>query len=148
VTCEKWVELLGQYSKWTFSEKQAHTAARAIASTPTPDPLPHARALRLGEDKITELVERYQAGATVYELADQFKIYRTTVSEHLHRRGVKMRGQGLDESEIAQAVQLYEQGWSVARIGERLGANASTVWMALHTLVSMRDTHGRKKAAN
>jgi hypothetical protein len=35
---------------------------------------PHARALRLGKDKITELVERYQAGANVCELADEFEI--------------------------------------------------------------------------
>jgi hypothetical protein len=31
----------------------------------------------------------YQAGATVYELATRFKIHRVTVSEHLHRQGVR-----------------------------------------------------------
>ena len=61
------------------------------------------------------LVEQYQAGATVYELAERFKIHRVTVSEHLHRQGVRMRRRSLEEWQIDEAAQLYEQGWSLAR---------------------------------
>jgi hypothetical protein len=95
---------------------------------------------------VTELITRYQKGATVYDLAEWFHIHRTTVSGHLHRRGVKMRGQGLAESQVDQGIQLYERGWSVARIGSHLGVNGSTVWLTLRARgVRMRDAQGQER---
>ena len=38
---------------------------------------------KLTRDELCELVAGYKAGATVYELAEQFKIHRVTVSEVL-----------------------------------------------------------------
>jgi hypothetical protein len=80
---------------------------------------------------VAALVEQYQAGATVYELAERFKIHRVTVSEHLHRQGVRMRRRGLEEWQIDEAAQLYEQGWSLARIAPRYDVHPSTIWLAL-----------------
>ena len=60
----------------------------------------------------------------VYELAARFGIHRVTVSAHLHRRGVTLRHQGLDDEGVNEAIRLYEGGWSLARIGDRLGVDA------------------------
>ena len=65
---------------------------------------------------------------------------------HLHRQGITVRRQGLDPEGIAHAVRLYQEGWSVARVGERLGVDGGTVWTALRTQgITMRDTHGREQ---
>ena len=53
------------------------------------------------------------------------------MSAQLHRQGVTPRRQGLDPEGVAQAVRLYQDGWSVARIGDQLGVDTTTAWAAL-----------------
>ena|GEM_PF-1320827 len=91
--------------------------------------------VRLTEAQLDRLVENYLAGKTVYELGRQFGIARQTVSEHLHRRGVPMRRRGLDEAQRPEVLRLRDEGWSLKRLGERFGVDASTVRNAL-----LRDT--------
>jgi DNA-directed RNA polymerase specialized sigma24 family protein len=86
---------------------------------------------KLKTDEVTHLVAQYQAGATVYELAGQFKINRKTVSLHLQRCGIKMRLQGLADEQVAVAAQLYEQGWSLSKLGTRFEVDPETVRSAL-----------------
>ncbi|MBC3193910.1 hypothetical protein H7X46_22880 [Pseudonocardia sp. C8] len=94
-----------------------------------------------------QLIKGYEAGATVYELGDQFGIERRTVSAILHRHGVAMRRRGLSDEQIDDAVRLYHQGWSLARIGDRMGVAAGTVRQRLHEHgVTMRDTQGQPGA--
>ncbi len=76
---------------------------------------------RLNTAQQAQLVAGYEAGATVYELADQFKINRRTVSHHLKRQGVTLRRQPPAIEEVDQMVRLYESGLSLARVGEQLG---------------------------
>jgi hypothetical protein len=137
------VELLGRYSNRTNWVK---TVQRALGSrrTVTEAPTFRGRVRRLAADKVTALAEEYQAGATVYELAERFGINRKTVALHLHRQGVEMRRQGLDDEQIADAARLYERGWSLARIADHYAVWPRTVHLALLALgVRMRDTHGR-----
>jgi DNA-binding transcriptional ArsR family regulator len=139
-------ELLGRYSNWTSWANRTRSIERTGANRPETSPRTRGTARRLSDDEVTELVARYHAGATIYDLAERFKIHRTTVSQHLHRRGVTMRGLSLDESQVDHATWLYERGWSVARIGSYLGVNGGTVWLALRAhRVRMRDTHGRER---
>jgi DNA-binding CsgD family transcriptional regulator len=101
---------------------------------------------RLSPQQIIELVKAYENGQTVYALADQFGIHRTTVSAHLHRQGTPLRRQALTSDDITHAQRLYAGGWSLARIGDRLNADAHTIRRALKTRgVRMRDTHGREQ---
>ena len=140
------VELLGRYSNWTSWADRLpsldQTSGHRLESRP------HTRGIarRLSESDVTELVTRYREGATVYDLAERFGIHRTTVSGHLHRRGVVMRRLGLDEQQVDLAIRLYEQGWSVARISSHCGTNGGTVWLALRARgVRLRDAHGRER---
>ncbi len=103
-------------------------------------------ATRLSDIQIAALGDGYLAGATVYELAARFSIHRVTVSAHLHRQGITVRRQGLDAEGIAHVVRLYEDGWSFARIGDRLGIDATTAWTALKAQgIPIRDTQGRER---
>jgi DNA-directed RNA polymerase specialized sigma24 family protein len=101
---------------------------------------------KLTPQQITELVQGYKDGQTVYALADRFAIHRVTVSAHLHRHGVQLRRQGLSPLDATHAQLLYAEGWSLARIGTRLDVDAHTIRRALKAHgVCMRDTHGRER---
>ncbi|MET0235922.1 MAG: helix-turn-helix domain containing protein [Kibdelosporangium sp.] len=102
-------------------------------------------ARQLEEEQIQKLIARYLAGATVYQLGEEFEIDRRTVSQILHRHDVPMRRRGLTSEQVDDAVQLYETGWSLARIGDRLGVDATTVHKRLRERrVRMRDAQGRE----
>jgi lambda repressor-like predicted transcriptional regulator len=137
------VELLGYYSSQTF---WTNRVKEALASRPrvTTARTQRVKVRKLTSDEVSELVAGYKTGASVYELARQFAIHRVTVSEHLHRRGIEMRRQGLDLRQVDEAAWLYEQGWSLARIASKDEVDPATVWRALRARsVHMRDTQGR-----
>ena len=86
------VELLGCYSKRTSWTK----CLRNLADLSLGDRSRAVRRLRrrvvtLSAAEIADLVDGYRSGTTVYELANRFKIHRTTVSQHLHRQHMPMR---------------------------------------------------------
>jgi hypothetical protein len=90
------------------------------------------------------LVIGYKTGLTVYQLAEQFRINRGTVSKLLEREGVPRRGRPLSHAQVDQATELYATGLSLVSVGKRLGCDGSTVHLALRKAgVRMRDTHGR-----
>jgi len=78
------------------------------------------------------MVEGYEAGATLAELASKFGFHRTTVSRSLKKAGLRLRRSGLDEREVLHAIELYEAGMTLAEVGEMLDVAASTVRRALH----------------
>ena len=79
----------------------------------------HRQVRRLTETQIEELAEAYRSGKTVYQLATVFGIHRTTVGTILRRQGVKMRRQGLSESQRPEVDRRRADGMSFARIGTR-----------------------------
>ncbi|MCR6487337.1 helix-turn-helix domain containing protein [Amycolatopsis sp. OK19-0408] len=117
-------------------------------STPTrstPKRSKQRRAKRLSDQQVGELTAAYQAGDTVYDLAERFKINRKTVSGILHRAGVQIRGR-LTPDQIDEAARLYAAGWSLARVGAMLGTTANTVRARLvERGARTRDTQGRER---
>ena len=90
-------------------------------------------ARRLRPDELDALVAGYHSGGSVYELADRFKIGRTTVAEHLKARGVVMRNE-VQVDEYARMVSLFEQGLSLNQIGREVGRDPKTVKCVLQHL--------------
>jgi IS30 family transposase len=80
-----------------------------------------------GHDQAKQVIAGYQAGATVYELGNQFGIDRKTVSRILQRHNIPMRRTGLPPHQVDEAADLYENGWSTAQIAEQLNATQRTV---------------------
>jgi transposase len=99
----------------------------------------------LTDDELIQLAVEYQEGATVYDLAERFKIHRTTVSAHLHRQGARMRKRGMTEQQTVEAARLYRQGWwSLARLGGHFRVDGTAVWRDLRQLgVPMRKPYER-----
>jgi hypothetical protein len=95
---------------------------------------------------VADLVGRYRAGVTLSSLAEGYKISRGAVRRLLQREGVEMRRRGLTSEQVDEAMRLYGQGWSLARVGERLGVDTGTVHARLRERgVRMRDTQGRER---
>ena len=92
---------------------------------------PRKTARRLTTNEIAHLVEAYGGCSTVYELATQFAVHRSTVSAILERKGVSRRYRILDGDGLDQAADLYAAGKSLAQVGEVLGVSRSTVALAL-----------------
>ena len=101
---------------------------------------------RLRQREIDELVAGYRAGATVYQLANEFRIHRGTVSLLLERQRVPLRNRPVSPAQIEQARVLYATGQYLAKVGKQLGCDANTVRLALVKVgVRMRDSHGRDR---
>ena len=104
------------------------------------------RANRLNDTQLARLVERYESGATVYELASEFAIDRRTVSNHLKQQAVVMRLQPLSVETVHEIVRLYESGLSLVKVGERVDVSADSVLNHLRKCrVATRDPQGRLK---
>ncbi len=99
---------------------------------------------RLRPDEIRELVAGYQAGSTVYELARQFRIHRTTVSDLLKQEGVLLRLAPLSPAQVGRIINLYGEGLSLVNVGTEIGCSPDTVSKVLKDSgVERRDPHGR-----
>jgi DNA-directed RNA polymerase specialized sigma24 family protein len=104
------------------------------------------RQRRLSEAQALLVANKYQNGATVYQLAQEFGISRKTVSERIRKAGITMRRQSPGSELIDSMVGLYESGMSLAEVGDQVGTSPGTVHRYLLICgVQMRDSHGRKR---
>jgi DNA invertase Pin-like site-specific DNA recombinase len=79
-----------------------------------------------------KLAEEYRFGLSALELARKYQMHRHTVSAHLEREGVAIRGQlKMTPHLVDRARQLYADGQSLTAIGKQLGVEASTAGKAL-----------------
>ena len=126
------MELLGAYSNQDTLLKKLQSLLEIQPSrSPDQDIRPPKQIQnRLSPGQQAELLERYLAGERAHLLARAFEINRTTLDRLLTSNGVR-RPRSMTQSELTEAIQLYEQGWSCQRIGDRLGRDHSTIWMAL-----------------
>ncbi|MEV0650954.1 hypothetical protein AB0I28_37455 [Phytomonospora sp. NPDC050363] len=107
------------------------------------EPLPGKKKYLTPEQEL-EVVAGYLAGSTARELGAKFGVHRNTVGRILKKHGVAMRMQGLAAGQVDEAARLYEAGWSLARIGDRLKVDAETVRSRLRERgVRMRDPNER-----
>jgi len=84
---------------------------------------------RLSPADIDDLVDAYQAGATISQLAVEFGIHRTTVAGHLDRSGVPRHSEqtAWDDEILKQAAELYATGLSLADVADKFGIDPQTV---------------------
>lgn len=105
-----------------IAELPAH-ATRATRPARTPA----SRSIReLRADELAAMIADYLGGATLLELDAKHGYNRVRISSALKHAGVQLRNQGLHGQQVDQAVNLYESGMSLARIGARFDVNATT----------------------
>jgi predicted transcriptional regulator len=79
-----------------------------------------------------ELAARYQAGATIRELAAWSGAHRQTVVRHVLRGGVELRRSGLSSEQARLASDLDLEGLTLVEIAGELQVAARTVRRSLH----------------
>jgi hypothetical protein len=80
-------------------------------------------------------------------IAQQHGVKRAAISHLLKQAAIPIREQRiLDQAGLLEAARLYGSGWSLARVGGRLGFDPETIRQHLrrHGVV-MRDPHGRTR---
>jgi transposase len=102
-----------------------------VRDVPAARPRVHQARRRLGSEAITLLITDYQAGASAAALMKQYGIGKGTVLGILNEAGAIRRRRCLTNEQLAEAAELYRQGWSLVRLGERFGFDQSAVWSAL-----------------
>ena len=91
----------------------------------------HQPQRRLSKTGVVRMRQRYEEGATVYELSVEFGIDRRTVSTRLKDAGVAMRLSSPTTDDICAMVRLRESGVPITKIAEQLGFCANTVRLRL-----------------
>lgn len=86
--------------------------------------------VRLGQLQVDELVSLYQQGQTIRQLVEHFGVHKTTVSDHLKRRGVATRvvERRLSDADVAKAAELYQAGQSLAQVAQHFGVYDTTIY--------------------
>lgn len=101
---------------------------------------------RLDASATAGLIDAYRAGVRIKDLAGRFGVHRTTVTSLLACHGVELRPVGMSPDQVLHAAQLYRDGWSLARLGEKFGVDDMTV--RRHLLLAgvvMRSPHERRR---
>jgi hypothetical protein len=136
------VELVGRYSKLANLSKLCQiTPGDRIPIAP---PRIHAVERRLSAETIQQIVDEYNAGAPSTELMQRYNLSKSAVLDLLRKHGATLRKRKrLSPSERRRSVELYEAGWSLARIGEELGRGPTVIWRVLkHAGVELRPRNG------
>lgn len=78
----------------------------------------------LTQAEIQTLIQKYEAGVSTYDLADEFGCHRTTISSVLKRNGVMVTKRKVD---VTVAVKMYESGKTTTEIAKFFDVNGSAV---------------------
>lgn len=89
------------------------------------------------------MTELYDGGLDMKIIAAALGLHRTTVAQCLRASDVPLRRGGIPDDQLADAVRLYESGWSTPRLAERYCCNPATVRQTLKRAgVTLRPRRG------
>jgi lambda repressor-like predicted transcriptional regulator len=116
---------------WSTLESLQQRTNRLL-SDPSTDRLSPALPVRQQQKRLTpaelvQMIQLYRDGTQVRDLASQFGVHRHTISQRLTRMGVPLRRHGLRDEDADEAAQLYAEGWSLVRLGEKYDCDHSSV---------------------
>ena len=124
------VVLRGQLSRYLWLYDQVtKPQVTSGESCPVAPPPRHEKQIqrRLDVTAQAAVVAEFQTDATIRALAAKHQIHRTTVTAILERAGVPARQRGMRPEQITEAMELYGEGWSLAKLGKHYGVTDMTV---------------------
>jgi predicted DNA-binding protein YlxM (UPF0122 family) len=86
---------------------------------------------RISSHQIAAMTVHYKQGWSSQKLATTYDISKTSVVQLLREAGVPIRRQGLTAEQAREAARLYQDGQSLARIGERFVVSSGCVRQSL-----------------
>ena len=78
----------------------------------------------LSEAETLEVIKKYKAGASTYDLASEFGCHRATISTTLKRNGIHITCRKVD---IPVAIKMYELGKTTTEIAKFFDTDGSAV---------------------
>src|SRR5437762_2729028 len=83
----------------------------------------------LTDREIDQLVNDYQTGRTLADLAAVLGIHRRTVAAHLAARGIERRvnGRKMTDDDVREAARRYRAGDSLAKVALAFNVDAATI---------------------
>jgi len=139
------MEVLGRYSNPCDQGVRIQAVLEMVPSGPKQAKVRTLRQVqhRLRSEEVEELLNRYQAGAKIGELATIFGVHRDTVSEILDRQGVPRRQRGIPPELVEEVIAAYRGGSSLATIGGEMSVDPGTVALTLRKAgVQLRPRRG------
>ena len=112
------MEAIGTYSNTGHLCKKFADLRKRINESPSRSPWlrqdgPKPRSKRfLTAEDVADIVQQYEAGETTQQTGNRYGISKTRVATVLRERGITLRGQGLTDEQVAEAVTLYSAGKS------------------------------------
>lgn len=145
LTCSGVVHLRREFENFSsaaqtlsFRWSRGHYARAERATGPSLTDLrgPNVHAIETAQTFLTtqqvdDLVDLYEDGMPIGQIAEKLQIHRHTVARHLEHRGIPIRVRGLANKHIAEAIRLYAGGLTLAEVGQRYGASAQAVRRAI-----------------
>jgi len=131
------VDLQGRLSNPPYNFGRALDKLVPILARPEPSSLPDVPSLQLQHRPLPRetdaLLNAYNDGRSIEQLAREFRLHRTTVMDVLNRNGAPRRpiGPKLDAEATLRAAALYVSGQSLKDVAAQFGVNPTTVGNSL-----------------
>ena len=107
-------------------------------------PRVHKAERRLGPEAIAQLVADYENGLASPDLMIKYNLGKGTVLRLLRAQGVEVRNQSLTIEQIEEAIRLYLEGWSLAKVGGHFGREHTVIRdVLMRAGIPRRNAHGR-----
>lgn len=82
----------------------------------------------LSNNEVLEIISKYKAGKSTYELAQEYGCHRRTISDNLKKQGIKVTNQLMERKGVVELVmQMYSEYYKPADIAKAVGINVDSV---------------------
>ncbi|RSM40180.1 hypothetical protein DMA12_27555 [Amycolatopsis balhimycina DSM 5908] len=130
--------MVGAVEEFAHPSHQVQRLLKLAASWPEPqasadEPVRHLthRQLRtarqLRPEEVDRLIEEFRTGASIRELAHTYRVYRTTIGQHLRARGIDTRPFTFLPEDVEDASQLYRDGWTLDQVALKYQVGNETI---------------------
>jgi len=127
------VEVLGRYSKLSQQDEWISELLKMVPAGPV-EGVPRTKRQvqrRLAARELEEFSTAYRTGSSIRELAQYFKINRTTVHAQVNALGLPRRYPRLTPADVKEAAEMYRSGKSLIAVANHFGVAGDTVALAL-----------------
>ncbi len=69
----------------------------------------------------------FKDGASIPDLAAKYRVYRTTIGQHLRARGIDTQHFAFKPEDVRTAGRLYDAGWTLDQLADRYQVGNETV---------------------
>lgn len=82
----------------------------------------------LSNNEVLEIISKYKAGKSTYELAQEYGCHRRTISDNLKKQGIKVTNQLMERKGVVELVmQMYSEYYKPDNIAKAVGINVDSV---------------------